>query len=478
MQLGSTLLNSTKRAQQTLAPFTEPNIFIENTALYFGFVATSGEPDLFVIGIQLLIMVLGLIFSAVFSGSEVAFFSLSNRMEDLKQDENPHTADDRILLMLDKPRRLLATILIGNTFTNIMASVMAAVITGSLLSVIGLSEVLVYAVEVVVLTFTILILSEITPKIIAINNPLQVSRRVSGFIYVLFILLKPVAKLLAESAISLERYLPKPTNKMTSDDIKTITEVSEKEGSIKEDEREIIENVIEFGTTTVREIMTSRVNVVGVSLDDSLPDVLALIKEQSCSRMPLYENDLDTILGVIYAKDVLPYLNRDDEDPSLNWKTISRKALFIPATKKLDDLLRDFQKEKTHMAIVVDEYGGTEGLVTMDDILEEIVGDIVDDEGEELDLYTRFKSGIYIFDAQIDLDDMEDILECELTSEVDEYETLGGLIYHLTESLPTVGVRVQFKNLELTVHSVQNNRIKKVRVKVDEPQKPIAEKEG
>lgn len=461
-----------------MAPFTEPNIFIENTSLYFGFVATSGEPDLFVIGIQLLIMVLGLIFSAVFSGSEVAFFSLSNRMEDLKQDESPHTADDRILLMLDKPRRLLATILIGNTFTNIMASVMAAVITGSLLSVIGLSEVLVYAIEVVVLTFTILILSEITPKIIAINNPLQVSRRVSGFIYVLFILLKPVAKVLAESAISLERYLPKPTNKMTSDDIKTITEVSEKEGSIKEDEREIIENVIEFGTTTVREIMTSRVNVVGVSLDDSLPDVLALIKEQSCSRMPLYENDLDTILGVIYAKDVLPYLNRDDEDPSLNWKTISRKALFIPATKKLDDLLRDFQKEKTHMAIVVDEYGGTEGLVTMDDILEEIVGDIVDDEGEELDLYTRFKSGIYIFDAQIDLDDMEDILEFELTTEEDEYETLGGLIYHLTESLPTVGVRVQFKNLELTVHSVQNNRIKKVRVKVDEPQKPIAEKEG
>lgn len=130
------------------------------------------------------------------------------------------------------------------------------------------------------------------------------------------------------------------------------------------------------------------------------------------------------------------------------------------------------------MAIVVDEYGGTEGLVTMDDILEEIVGDIVDDEGEELDLYTRFKSGIYIFDAQIDLDDMEDILECELTSEEDEYETLGGLIYHLTESLPTVGVRVQFKNLELTVHSVQNNRIKKVRVKVDEPQKPVKEQEA
>lgn len=391
-----------------------------------------------------------------------------NRLEDLKQDEHSNSADDRILLMLDKPRRLLATILIGNTFSNIVASVMAAVITGSLMSLIGMSEVLVYTFEVVILTFMILILSEITPKIIAINNPLGASRRLSGFIYTFFILLKPLAKLIAESTVSLEKYLPKPTSKMTSDDIITMAEVSEQEGSIKEDEREIIENVIEFGTTTVREIMTSRVNIKGASVVDSLQDVLNLIKEESFSRMPLYENDMDTIIGVIYAKDVLPYLNVEPEGASINWKNVARKALFIPATKKLDDLLRDFQQEKTHMAIVVDEYGGTEGLITMDDILEEIVGDITDDEGVEESLFTRFKSGIYIFDAQIDLDDMEDVLECELTTEDDEYETLGGLIYHLTESLPTVGERVQFRRLELTVHSVQNNRIKKVRVKVDE----------
>lgn len=446
----------------------DPSIFYQPFSAILALLTTAGDIDVFLIGIQFAILILGLVFSAVFSGSEVAFFSLSNRMEDLAQGEKPNPADHRILVMLDKPRRLLATILIGNTFTNIMASVMAAVITGSLLGLIGLSEVLVYAIEVVVLTFMILILSEITPKIIAINNPLQVSRRLSVFIYSLFILLKPIAKILAESAILLERYLPKPTSKMTSEDIKTMAEVSEKEGSIKEDEREIIENVIEFGTIIAREIMTSRVNVIGVSVTDSLQDVLKIIKEHSLSRMPLYDNDLDTILGVIYAKDVLPYLNKGEEYPSLNWKTISRKALFIPATKKLDDLLRDFQKEKTHMAVVVDEYGGTEGLVTMDDILEEIVGDIIDDEGEEVTLFTRFKNGIYIFDAKIDLDDMEDVLECELTTEEDDYETLGGLIYHLTESLPTVGVRVQFKNLELTVHSVQNNRIKKVRVKVDE----------
>lgn len=433
---------------------------------------STGEINAVTISIQVFIMILGLIFSAVFSGSEVAFFSLTNRLEDLQQAEYAHSADHRILLMLNKPRRLLATILIGNTFANIIASVLAAVITGSLLSVIGMSEVLVYTLEVIVLTFTILILSEITPKIIAINDPLGVSRKVSGFIYALFILLKPVAIVLAESAVNLEKYLPKPTTKMTSDDIKTMAEVSEQEGSIKEDEREIIENVIEFGTTTVREIMTSRVSMAGVSVNDSLTDVLTLIKEKGYSRMPLYENDLDTIYGVIYAKDVLPYLNSEEDEPALNWKNISRKAIFVPVTKKLDDLLRDFQQEKTHMAIVVDEYGGTEGLITMDDILEEIVGDIVDEEGEEDNLFTRFKSGIYIFDAQIDLDDMEDILECDITAEDDEYETLGGLIYHLTESLPTVGERIRYKNLELTVHSVQNNRIKRVRVKVDTPKPP------
>jgi CBS domain containing-hemolysin-like protein len=229
-----------------------------------------------------------------------------------------------------------------------------------------------------------------------------------------------------------------------------------------------VENVIGFGNITVREIMTSRVNIVAVSIGDSLQDVLTKIRENGLSRMPLVDNDLDNILGVLYAKDVLPYLHSEEEEPSLNWKTISRKALFIPATKKLDDLLRDFQQEKTHIAIVVDEYGGTEGIVTMDDILEEIVGDITDDNGEEETLYTRFKSGIYIFDAKIDLDDMEDVLNCEITTEEDEYETLGGLIYHLTENLPMVRERMTFKNLEMTVHSVKNNRIKKVRVKVEE----------
>jgi gliding motility-associated protein GldE len=422
--------------------------------------------------VQFAFILLGLAFSALFSGSEVAFFSLMNQQDLLTESETEGSSDRLIVRLLERPRRLLATILIGNTFANIVTSVLAAVVAGSFVAYFGFSELLIYFVEVIIVTFMILILSEITPKIIAINNPVKMARRLSRFIYSLYFVLKPLSSLIANSTLSLEERLPKPNAKMTSEDIMTMAEVSEKEGSIKSDEREIIENVIEFGTTTVREIMTSRVNIVAVSTGNSLDEVLSLIREKGLSRMPLYENDLDTILGIIHSKDVLPYINSDIERTTINWRTIARKALFIPSTKKLDDLLRDFQQEKTHIAIVVDEYGGTEGLITLDDILEEIVGDISDeyDETEER-LYTKFKSGVYIFDAKIDLDDMEEILGCELTSDDDDFETLGGLVYHLTERIPNVGERVYYRNLELTIHSVLNNRVRKLRVKVqDRPQ--------
>jgi putative hemolysin len=422
--------------------------------------------------IELGIMIAGLLISALYSGSEVAFFSLANQLDKLKGSEKHAAADARIHQMLNKPRRLLATILIGNTFANIVSSVLAAVIAGKIAIHYGLPMTLVYTIEIVVLTFMILILSEITPKIIAINNPLNVARKMSGFIYVNFILLKPVSILIANSTMTLERNLPKPDNKMTAQDLKTMAEMSEREGSIRGDEREIIENVIEFGNITVREIMTSRVNIVAVPVEANLPEVIELIQGKGLSRMPLYENDLDTILGVIYSKDVLPYINTNLVDSGVNWKTIARKALFIPATKKLDDLLRDFQHEKTHIAIVVDEYGGTEGIVTLDDILEEIVGDIGDEYDEEEEkLYTKFKNGVYIFDAKIDLDDLDEILGTSISADDDEFETLGGLIYHLTERIPNVGERVQYKNLELTVHSVKNNRVKKLRVKPVSPSK-------
>jgi putative hemolysin len=418
---------------------------------------------------QLLVILIGLILSAVFSSSEVAYFSLASNIHREQIESGGETGTvSRVLAMLDKPRRLLVTILIGNTFANILAAVFAAVLTGAVIQHFGLPELIVYTAEVIVLTFTIAILTEITPKILALKDPLRVAFRLSGFLYACFVILAPVTHLITFFTKKIEKSLPTPFNPISSHDIKTIAEMGEKQGTLRGDEREIIENVIEFGNTTVKEIMTSRVNIVAVSAEDTMQDVLALIREKSISRMPLYEGNLDNIVGIIHSKDLLPYITTNNKDSTINWKVNARRAFFIPATKKIDDLLKDFQREKTHIAIVVDEYGGTEGMVTLDDVLEEIIGDLQEENGSTELLYTRRKDGDYLFDAQIDLDDMGDILGCELTSDDDEYETLGGLIYHLTERIPEPGEKVTFKDLELTVAKVDNNRVKKVRVHVVE----------
>lgn len=416
--------------------------------------------------IESVAILIALVLSSVYSGSEVAFFSMAKQMHLLEPDQKAGGVDAKTLTMLAKPRKLLATILVGNTVANVVASVLAASLTGRLIALTGASQVVVYTVEVIVLSFTILILSEIAPKIIAINNPLKTSRKLAPFIYIHFVLLSPITRLFSEGALALERVIPKPSTKVTTEDLKAMAEASEKEGSIKEDEREIIENVIEFGSITVREIMTSRMDVVAVSVDQSLKEVLELIQDKGFSRMPLYENDLDTILGVIYTKDVLPFIQSDVETTQVNWRTIARKALFIPSTKKLDALLQDFRSERTHMAVVVDEYGGTDGVVTMDDVLEEIVGDLGDEQDEEEEkLYTELKTGVYLFDARIDLDEVGELFDLELTSDDDDFETLGGLVYFLTERIPSVGEKVNHKGLELSVHSIRNGRINKIRVK-------------
>lgn len=419
--------------------------------------------------ILVLIIILGIVFSAFFSGSEVAFFSLDKKLdkETVKEAKNDK-ALARVLYMLERPRQLLATVLIGNTFANIIAAVGAAVVTGRLVALFGLPQLLVFTVEVVALTITIVILAEITPKLLALNRPLEVSRKFSLPLYLFFVMLAPLSRMISHGTRFLEKSIPRPAESISSDDLKTIAEVGELHGSIHGDEREIIENVIEFGNTYVREIMTSRVNLTAINTGNTLQEVLDLIREKGVSRFPLYENDLDNIIGIIHSKDLLPYINSELGEATINWKTLARKALFIPTTKKLDDLLREFQQQKTHIAIVVDEYGGTEGVITLDDVLEEIIGEITDEQTEPVELFTRNKSGDYLFDAKIDLDDMADILSMDLTTDDDEYETLGGLIYYLLERIPEEGETVEFRSLKLKVYEMDNNRLLRVEVKVKE----------
>ena len=437
----------------------------ENEQLSDGVVPPEPDILLFQVGVILL----GLIFSALFSGSEVAFFSQENSTRFNDKDQRLDAAERRIKIMLESPRRLLATILIGNTFANIITAVFAAVVTGKLVAVIGLPKAVVFGLEVVVITFVIVTLTEITPKVLALKSTFRTSRRISGVVYIFFILLRPFALAIANSTAKIESGIPQGQEHITSDDIKTIAEVGERQGTLREDEREIIENVIEFGHTTVKEIMTSRVNMVAIASDASLEDVLRLIRNKSISRFPLYENDLDNIIGIIHAKDILPYLLQEMENPAINWQTNARRALFIPISKKIDDLLKDFQREKTHVAIVVDEYGGTEGLITLDDVLEEIIGEFHDEQGVSEQAFTMTPEGDYIFDAKIDLDDVAEVLERDLTTEEDEFETLGGLIFDLTERIPDKGDKVRFKDLELTVLEIEQNRLEKIMIHVVPP---------
>jgi CBS domain containing-hemolysin-like protein len=414
---------------------------------------------------QVTIIIVSFFFSALFSSSEVAFFSIRGHdlADKIRSQETP--ALHRIKRLLDHPRQLLSTILIGNTVVNILISVFAAVLTGSLISHYGWNPFFVYTVEVVVLTTALVIFGEITPKVIGLKNPYMVASLFSSFIYVLFVILRPINKLVAKSSMSLEKRIPKSKSKITGSDLMALAEVGEQEGHLREDEREIIENVIEFGNTEVREIMTSRVDVEYVSVDETLGEVLERVKKLRLSRLPLCDPDLDSIVGIIYAKDLLSLMNEQIDDRSFNWNSISRKPLFIPVNKKLDDLLEDFQREKTHMAIVVDEFGGTEGLVTLDDVLEEIMGELETDPNEREEI-RQLRNGDYIMDAKVDLDELNDLFEQEIATDDDEYETLGGLVYHIMERIPSVGEKVRFNNLEITVHELENNRVKRLRVRV------------
>ena len=412
----------------------------------------------------LLGITVGLILSAFFSSSEIAFFSVRTTPNNGKPEVSTPQLD-RVNKLLETPRRLLSTILIGNTISNVVVSVLSAVLTGRLLAIYELPMVIIYGVEVILVTFLILILSEITPKYIAIRNPISLATKLSGPMYFCFYLFKPFSNILAFSTVKLEDLLPKPNTKFSAEDIKAIAEVGEQQGSLEEDEREIIENVIEFGNISAREIMTSRVDIVAIGTDMTFDEGIGVIKNHSLSRMPLYHDDLDGIVGTINAKDLLPYIREGSPQNFVSWEAIARKPMFVPMGKKIDDLLKDFQREKTHMAIVVDEYGGTEGLVTLDDVLEEIVGELTDDSDGAEQEYIELKNGTFIFDAKIDLDEVSEVLDTELTTDDDEYETLGGLIYHILERIPVQGEKMEFNGLELTAQEVINNRVSKIKVK-------------
>lgn len=412
-----------------------------------------------------MLFLLLLLASALFSGSEVALFSLDTTAKE-KLAAQDDRASQRVLTLMKQPRQVLITILLLNTVVNVTAAILAAVVTAQVAEAVGWSATLTLFIEVVALTFVLLVVSEITPKLIATRHAVEYSRRACRVLWPLHRLLVPISRALSRSMQSIQNALNTAPRPLSPDDLKTMAEIGEAHGTLEMEERELIHSIVEFGETAVREIMISRLDVVALSVKASLPEALDLIRTSGHSRLPLYLEHLDSILGIVYAKDLLPLLGGDIPE-QVDWTRLARAPFFVPHSKKLSDLLNEFRLKKTHMAIVVDEYGGTAGVVTMEDLLEEVVGDIRDEHDEnESSLYEQLDESLYRFEARIDLDEMNDVLDLDLDTESFDFETLGGLIFHVTGAIPEEGTEAEFGPLHMTVESIESHRIGHVRVEL------------
>ncbi|MEM1055008.1 MAG: hemolysin family protein [Bacteroidota bacterium] len=433
---------------------------------------TSGPVGL---AVQIGVFVGLLVLSGLFSGSEVALFSLSSGDLEAMEEEGGK-ANDRVVRLLARPRRLLVAILLLNTVVNVGAAILSAQLTLAAADALGVPEAVLLVVQVVVLTFVLLVTSEIAPKLVASRRPQWFARRVSPLLLPLVRLVTPVADALAGLATVIQSRFRPMGDPLSSEDIKTMAELGEQQGSLEEDERALIHSIVEFGETTVREVMVSRVDVQALPETASLEEALDLIRETGHSRFPLYRDHLDHVLGVVYAKDLLPSLGQANGHAP-DWALLARQPRFVPASKPLDDMLADFQTTSTHLAIVVDEYGGTAGLVTLEDLLEEVVGEIRDelDDADEETLIRPFPQAgpdTWAADARVDLDDLAETVGLEMETETFDFETLGGLILHVTGEVPSPGDEIEYERLQLRVEGVEENRIREVRVTVAPPPLP------
>lgn len=411
----------------------------------------------------LLICLLLLLVSALVSASEVAFFSLSpQHLLDLKNTASDK--DKRILNLLKDSKRLLATILIANNFVNILLVVLSAYFISAWFD-FSEAPLWKFFVETVVITFLLLFFGEILPKVYASQNSLKFSRFIVDFIFFLRRVLSPFSKILVDSTKVLNKRLKRHNQENLSMD--EISEALELTTNVEEEEKDMLQGIVHFGNTLVEGAMTSRIDMEVLNIKTPFNKVLEKIVECGYSRIPVYSGSYDDIKGVLYIKDLIPYIGYAS---NFKWQSLIRPAYFVPETKKIDDLLSDFQKNKTHMAIVVDEFGGTSGLITMEDILEEIMGEIEDEYDEDESLYTKVDDATYIFEAKILLNDfyrVTDISDAEFEDVAVDVDSLAGLILELKGEIPNKNEKITYKNYTFEILSSDNRRIKKVKFYIE-----------
>ena len=415
----------------------------------------------------IIILIVLLTISALISGSEVALFSLEPKeIKDLKL--NKKRSAGLVIKLLSEPEQLLAAILVGNNFANISIVLLTAHITNSLIDFSN-TPTLGFIFNTVIITSLILLFGEIIPKVYAAHYPKTLALKVSSIINVLVIITKPVNFLLINSTSFVNKRLIKYKKNLSIDEISKALQLTDHLDI--SDDKEILEGIVKFGSKGVNEIMRSRLDVTTIEIHSNFEKVLQLIKESGYSRIPVYAETLDDVRGILYIKDLLPFLNKS---AAYRWQPLMRQPFFVPETKKIDDLLEDFQKSKVHMAIVVDEFGGTSGLVTLEDILEEIVGDIADEFDVEETLFTQISQDEYLFDGRAMLNDFckELDLENDIFDDVrGEADTLAGLILELKGEFPMLHEKLNCKNFTFEVEEVDTRRIIKIRVKIHPTEK-------
>ena len=404
-----------------------------------------------------------LLLSGFASGSEIAFFSLAPK--ELSELNPEHSSRDKSIQMLrDDSERTLATILITNNFVNVTIIMLCNYIFARVVD-FGEAYWLQFLCITVLLTFLLLLFGEIIPKVYSRISPLAFCRRTVKGILFFRQLFWPIETILLSSGMLAEKVVQTKNHVLSVDDLEQALELTDKE-DIKEEES-MLQGIIRFGDEMVREVMTSRQDIVGLDIKNTFADVLKSVTDNNYSRIPVWQNTQDNIRGVLYIKDLLPHI---DKPKNFRWQSLIRSAYFVPETKKIDDLLREFQQNKVHIAIVVDEFGGTSGLITLEDILEEIVGEINDEYDEEEMQYTKLTYNTYVFEGKTPLTDFVRLLDLDddFFDEIEDSDTLAGLLLELKGDFPSIHEVLKFKNLTFEVLKKEQRRISRVKVTVGE----------
>lgn len=416
-------------------------------AIEFGWQGITGIVSLLIL----------LVISGFISGTEVAYFSLSK--VDLEKEGDPNIL--QVNQLLDNPKKLLATILISNNFINILFILLFTYVGDYYFS--GLSSTLIkFLLEIVLVTFLILLFGEVLPKIYANRN----ASSFASFMAKPMLFLSSMLTFLSRPLLNLTNIVEKKLSKKQSDfSVEVLSQALEltSKGATTKEEKKILQGIVNFGNTDTSQIMCPRMDIFALSSDEEFIDVTEKIIKKGHSRIPIYEENVDNIIGILYTKDLIPHLSKK----TFQWKKIIREAFFVPENKKLDDLLKEFQEMKNHMAIVVDEYGGTSGLITLEDIIEEIVGDI-SDEFDQNDLsYSKLDEYNYVFEGKTTLKDFYKVLNIEevvFEEHKHEAETLAGFILEITGKFPKKNDKVSFENYNFTIEAIDKKRIKQVKV--------------